>query len=1127
TDLEGLEFTGADFPYLSANLGFDTDPFLAPLEVEGGQPLDEALNNTVTSSTVADVNGEAIAIIGATVPTIGSISSPGDDLGIFPEDFDSTPTDAQLDALAAIIQAEVDAVLAANEGLDKVILLSHMQQITIEQALAERLEGVDIIVAGGSNTRLFDDEDRARAGDSVQGEYPGFFTGADGAPVAVVNTDGNYKYLGRLVVEFDENGEIIPESYDEDVSGAFATDAGGLIELADGFGGRVIQFGRLEERQEVGDDPGALPPNTVANARYRVTEFDPETNVVTIEGRYKRLTSPLETVGATDSEGNPPSAIHLHAGGRGENGPIVRNFDVSPSNARSGTFSGTFELTEAEALALATGEYYINLHTEDFPAGELRGQIEFDVLDGASTIGETVDPEIRAIVDAVEAQIVATESNVFGVSDVFLNGNRSGTFTPDDPDGVRTQETNLGNLTADANLVYTNEIIAAQSLGDPVVVSIKNGGGIRANIGEIVVPAGGTEAVRVPNSPVLDENGVEVKPEGGISQNDIATVLAFNNGLSVLDITRAELVSFLEGSVAALPGVSGGFPQISGLKFSFDQTQTAQTYDENDAVETPGERVQNAGIFDENDVLVAELVRDGELVGDPNETFRIVTLDFLANGGDEILSSIPDDRQLDLVDIDGNGIDDGDLTGAATFSQDGSEQDALAEYLNDNFNPDNGGTAFAEADAGPATDERIQNLIFREDTVLPPVATNTFEGVLLNEVLGSTTSDDAEYVEITGLAGTSLEGLSLIVVEADNGDTNGQVDRLLDFGAEDVIGDNGFFLLASPTGSATYGVVGDADIPDNFIENSAYTIALVETGTLALGATVDGTETFVDAVSVTDNPMGDNTFVIPAPVVGPDGNFLPAGFVRQTVGVDSDEFEILDFGNDPAVNTPTPASFSDLEITAALNIGPDVLLGAEIVDHDPINQEIYVTSDDGVQVISVDPATLGNVLGLINPTVDGASDSAITTVATKNGIIAMGVPGADEQADGQVFFYESGTLNFLGAVTVGPLPDSLAFNDAGTHVVVANEGESAGGENEPAADPNPEGSVSVIALNLADVSASTVTTIGFDAFTDEIDARGKVQVFGHGLSHGAAPRHLTQRANIFVKLACVDVARHP
>ncbi|MEO0763933.1 MAG: endonuclease/exonuclease/phosphatase, partial [Pseudomonadota bacterium] len=161
TDLDGLDFEGADFPYLSANLGFDTDPFLAPLEVPGGQATD-TLSQVVTSSSVSDVNGELIGIVGATVPTIDSISSAGDDIGIFPESFSSNPTDEQLDELAAILQAEVDALLAANPTMNKVILLSHMQQITIEQALAERLENVDIIVAGGSNTRLFDEDDRPR-----------------------------------------------------------------------------------------------------------------------------------------------------------------------------------------------------------------------------------------------------------------------------------------------------------------------------------------------------------------------------------------------------------------------------------------------------------------------------------------------------------------------------------------------------------------------------------------------------------------------------------------------------------------------------------------------------------------------------------------------------------------------------------------------------------------------------------------------------------------------------------------------------------------------------------------------------------------------------------------------------
>lgn len=106
----GEDFTGANFPYLSANLDFSTDANLAPLAVVGGQAPQA---NVVTSSTVIDVNGEDIGVVGATTPTLDRISNSGD-VGIFPSDFDLNPTPAQLDALAAEIQAEVDALLAAN-----------------------------------------------------------------------------------------------------------------------------------------------------------------------------------------------------------------------------------------------------------------------------------------------------------------------------------------------------------------------------------------------------------------------------------------------------------------------------------------------------------------------------------------------------------------------------------------------------------------------------------------------------------------------------------------------------------------------------------------------------------------------------------------------------------------------------------------------------------------------------------------------------------------------------------------------------------------------------------------------------------------------------------------------------
>ncbi len=578
TDQTGADFVGTTFPYLSANLDFSTDTNLAPLAVSGGNAPQAG---SVSSSVVIDVNGENVGVVGATTPTLDDIASP-DGVTIFPTIFDSTPTSGQIDALAAEIQDEVDALLTVNPEVEKVILLAHMQQISIELALAERLEDVDIIVAGGSNTRLFDDNDVPRSGDSDQGQYPTFVTNAGGSQTAVVNTDGSYTYVGRLVLDFDENGNIIPESYDEVVSGAYATDAAGVAALG------------------------------------------------------------------------------------------------------------------AEGL---------------------------------------VDPEIQAIVDAIEAEIQATEGNIFGISDVFLNGNRSGTFTADDPDGVRTQETNLGNLTADANLA------AAQAVDSSTVVSIKNGGGIRANIGEVVVPPGGTAAIRQPNSEILDGSGDVVRPEGGISQSDIESTLAFNNGLTLLTLTAEELVAVLEHGVSTAGVSAGRFPQVSGVRFSFDDTNPAN------------DRIQNAVIFnEETEEVIAELVRDGEVV-DPSATYRIVTLDFLADGGDSY--PFPTGAAADRVELDAAGT----TTGTATFSVDGSEQDALAEYLAANFG--DAGSSFNEADTGPADDERIQDLRFRSDTILMDT-TEDSEG---NNSLSGGDSDDTFDIEggvdsITTGAGADVVNLA-------------------------------------------------------------------------------------------------------------------------------------------------------------------------------------------------------------------------------------------------------------------------------------------------------------------------------------------------------------------------------
>ncbi|MBK1635284.1 hypothetical protein CKO19_06000 [Rhodovulum adriaticum] len=547
TDLFYREFQGAEFAYLSTNLDVSTDANLAPLEAEGGQ-WSELVKGTVTTSTVVYENFEPIGVVGATTPTLDRISSP-DDVTISPEWADTVPTADELDALAAEIQSEVDALLEANPRMDKVILLAHMQQIDIEVELASRLSGVDIIVAGGSNTRLMDENDRLRDGDTAQGEYPIFVENADGGQTAVVNTDGSYKYVGRLVIDFDANGEIIAESYDAEVSGAYATDDAGVAAL-----------------------------------------------------------------GAED----------------------------------------------------------------------------------------LVDPEVQRLADAVQQQILETEGNVLGVSEVFLNGNRSGVDTATDPDGVRTQETNLGNLSSDANLWYVNEYFdGTGTVFEDVefVVSIKNGGGIRASIGQTLVPPGGSEAVRTVNQEILDETGTVVKPEGGISENDIATTLAFNNGLAIGLMDGAELLAAIEHGIDALPRVAGQFIQTSGLMFSFE------SYDNEGETDY---RIVDAAVVDGDGNIIQVLAQDGVAnEAAAEQEFGVVTLNFLAGGGDGY--TFPDWFEFD--DLSDQEVETY-ANGSAIFAQDFTEQDALAEYLLE-FHAPEAGTPYAEADTGRDEDMRIQNLDYQ------------------------------------------------------------------------------------------------------------------------------------------------------------------------------------------------------------------------------------------------------------------------------------------------------------------------------------------------------------------------------------------------------------------------------
>jgi 2',3'-cyclic-nucleotide 2'-phosphodiesterase / 3'-nucleotidase / 5'-nucleotidase len=528
TDIRGggeARWLGAQFPYLSANLDFSGDAALSPLYVDAilegsafrsrpDDPMAAADAPKIAPAVILTADGERFGVVGATTPILESISSPGDTRVKHP----GAGTD-DMDALAAHIQPRVDRLLA--EGIDKIILTTHLQQLALERELIGKLRGVDIVIAGGSDTLLADSEDIARglrSGDTPADTYPIVTVNADGDPALIVSTDGEYRYVGRLVVGFDGNGRVVPESVDPNVSGVFAATESGVAAL----------WGDAE------------------------TAFRP----------------------------------------------------------------------------------------------------------GSKGFG------VRTLTEAIRGVVVAKDGEVFGSTGVFLNGAR---------EDVRTRETNLGNLTADANLA------AARAVDASVAVSIKNGGGIRAAIGEVEEVAPGVYD-RVPPR----ANPASGKRDGQISRLDIENSLRFDNELTILTLSAADLLAIMEHAVSATePGATPGqFPQVGGMAFSFDPNRPS------------GDRIQSLAIVDETGNTVDVIARNGEVSGDPDRPIRVVTLNFLAGGGD----GYPFPALAENVVETGIG-----------------EQSALADYLAANYA---GAAAFMMADSEPAGDTRIQNLSARADTVI-------------------------------------------------------------------------------------------------------------------------------------------------------------------------------------------------------------------------------------------------------------------------------------------------------------------------------------------------------------------------------------------------------------------------
>jgi hypothetical protein len=330
-----------------------------------------------------------------------------------------------------------------------------------------------------------------------------------------------------------------------------------------------------------------------------------------------------------------------------------------------------------------------------------------------------------------------------------------------------------------------------------------------------------------------------------------------------------------------------------------------------------------------------------------------------------------------------------------------------------------------------------------------PAVAVTGAPVLLNEALVSHSgTDTTEFVELFGVPGTPLDGLSLVFVEGDNS-LAGTIDRRVDFPAGARLGGNGFYLVGNPTGlAATYHVVPDlAGWGDNSLENGSQTLALVATAGLgAQGTFVTGSEDVRDTVALTDAGPSDRWFWS-APVVGPDDGFLPGGARRVEDGVDTDTVADWAFADDllgPS-NTPTPST--------PYNAPPVADCGTPVMTDEGVaaTASVSATDPDGrvssfAAVGSPDPGTI-SVTGVVAAPAAGGTATAVLDVAatTAPGTYAVTVTASNEDPTPQ-------SANCTLSVTVNDLPDPTPVPPEPTPVAstaalwgMVNELEAGGG----------------------------------------------------------------------------------
>ena len=215
--------------------------------------------------------------------------------------------------------------------------------------------------------------------------------------------------------------------------------------------------------------------------------------------------------------------------------------------------------------------------------GKFLGELSVVFDDKGEVVSATGEPitidklisensDVVARLDELEVPINELKEREVGSVSSELNGNRA---------VCRVQECDMGNMIADA--------MRYAVIDKGYTIALMNSGGIRASL-----------------------------DSGKVTLGEVMTILPFQNTLATFKVTGKQLLTAIENGVSEVEDVAGRFPQVSGMRFTFDASRPAG--DRVTSIETQDEYGwSNLNLYGTYGMVSNNFIRGG---GDGYKVFR-------------------------------------------------------------------------------------------------------------------------------------------------------------------------------------------------------------------------------------------------------------------------------------------------------------------------------------------------------------------------------------------------------------------------------------------------------------------------------------------------------------------------